>query len=59
MVCEEKAVGDLICVMGLVLKQTYIPVGIKRKLVRYDVNCSWKGEIVSNFILIFVPHLNC
>ena len=36
-------------VRGLVLKYIYIPTGIKRERVRFDVYSNQKGHIVENF----------
>ena len=38
--------GDLIGVSEQVLKHTYISTGIKRKLVRFGMNCNQKGQII-------------
>ena len=36
----KMAVGDVICIRGLVMEYIYIPTGIKRG----DVNCDWNGS---------------
>ena len=33
----------LVSVRGQVMEYTYIPTGIKRKMVRSGVDCHWKG----------------
>ena len=43
--------GDLIGVSGKVLEHTCIPTGIKRKLVKFDVNC--RQTISSMFTSVF------
>ena len=44
LVCKFKmAAGDKVSIRGQVMEYTYIPTGIKRKMVRSDVDCHWKG----------------
>ena len=38
--------GDVISIGGLVMRYVYIPIGIKRELLRYGVYCDQKGYIV-------------
>ena len=35
--------GDVISIRGQVMEYMYIPTGIKRVLVRFCVDCDWKG----------------
>ena len=35
--------GDVISIRGQVMEYRYISTGIKRKLVRFGVDCNWKG----------------
>ena len=39
----KMAAGDKVSIMEQVMEYTYIPTGIKRALVRSDVDCDWKG----------------
>jgi hypothetical protein len=39
----KMAVGDKVSIRGQVMEYTYIPIGIKRELVRFGVDCDWKG----------------
>ena len=39
----KMAASDLFSVRGQVMEYTYIPTGIKREMVRSDVDCDWKG----------------
>ena len=42
--CRFKMVeGDMVGIKGQVMEYTYIPTGIKRELVRSDVDSDWKG----------------
>ena len=44
LVCKFKmAAGDMVSIRGQVMKYTYIPMGIKREMVRFSVDCDWKG----------------
>ena len=38
--------GDMVSIRGQVMEYTYIPTGIKRKMVRSGVDCDWKGQVV-------------
>ena len=47
LVCKFKMVaGNMVSIRGQVMEYTYIPTGIKRKMVRSGVDCHWKGQIV-------------
>ena len=35
--------GDVISITGQVVEYAYIPIGIKRELVRFGVDCNQKG----------------
>ena len=35
--------GDMVSIRGQVMEYMYIQTGIKRGLVRYGVDCDWKG----------------
>ena len=37
------AADDVISIRGQVMEYTFIPTGIKRELVRFGVDCNWKG----------------
>ena len=39
----KMAAGDMISIRGQVMEYMYIPTGIKRELVRSDMDCNWKG----------------
>ena len=39
----KMAAGDVISIRGQVMKYTYIATGIKWELVRFGVDCDWKG----------------
>ena len=39
----KMAAGDVISIRGQVLEHTYIPTGIERELVRFDVDGNQKG----------------
>ena len=39
----KMAAGDMFSIGGQVMEYTYIPRGIKRKMVRSGVDCDWKG----------------
>ena len=39
----KMAAGDIVSIRGQVMEHTYIPTGIKRELVRSDLDCDWKG----------------
>ena len=39
----KMAAGDLVSIRGQVKEYMYIPTGIKREMVRYGVDCDWKG----------------
>jgi hypothetical protein len=39
----KMAASDMLSIRGQVMEYMYIPTGIKRKLVRSDVDCNWKG----------------
>ena len=39
----KMAMGDMVSIRGQVIEYPYIPTGIKRELVRSDVDCDWKG----------------
>ena len=43
------AVDDLINVRKQILKHIYIPTEIKGALMRFDVNCNWKEQVVGSF----------
>ena len=38
----KMAAGDVISIRGQVMEYTYIPIGIKRELVGFGVDCNWK-----------------
>ena len=40
------AASDLVSVRGQVMEYTYIPTGIKEKMVRSGLDCHWKGQVV-------------
>ena len=35
--------GDVISIGGLVMRYVYIPIGIKRELLRFGMDCDRKG----------------
>ena len=39
----KMATGDVIIIRGQVMEDAYIPTGIKRELMRFGVDCDWKG----------------
>ena len=39
----KMAAGDLVSIRGQFMEYTYIPTGIKRGMVRSEVDCHWKG----------------
>ena len=39
----KMAEGDVISIWGQVMQYTYITTGIKRELVRFGMDCDWKG----------------
>ena len=38
----KMAAGDMVSIRGQVMEYTYIPIGIKKELVRSGVDCDWK-----------------
>ena len=42
----KMAASDLVGVRGQVMEYTYIPLGIKKEMVRSGVDCHWKGQVV-------------
>ena len=38
--------SDLVSVRGQVMEYTFIPTGIKREMVRFGVDCHWKGQVI-------------
>ena len=36
--------GDMVSIRGQVMEYTYIPTGIKRELVIFDMDCDWKDS---------------
>ena len=39
----KMAMGDVISIRGEVMEYTFISREIKRELVRFNVDCEWKG----------------
>ena len=39
----KMAEGDVLSIRGQVMEYTYIPTGIKIDLVRFGMDCDWKG----------------
>ena len=39
----KMAAGDVISIGEQVMEYTYIPTGIERELVRFGMDCDWKG----------------
>ena len=39
----KMAAGDMISIRGQVMVYMYIPIGIKKELARFGVDCYWKG----------------
>ena len=39
----KMASSDLVSIRGQVMEYTYVPTGIKREMVRFGVDCHWKG----------------
>ena len=52
----KMAAGDVSSIRGQVMEYTYIPMGIKRDLVRIGVDCYQKGKLLEEdwwpFILV-------
>ena len=40
------AASDLVSFRGQVMEYPYISKGIKREMVRYGVDCQWKGQVI-------------
>ena len=39
----KMAADDVICIRGQVMEYMYIPTGIKWDLVKFGMDCDWKG----------------
>ena len=39
----KMVVGDVISIWGQVMEYRYISTGIKRELMKFGVDCDWKG----------------
>ena len=39
----KMAVGDMVSIRGQGMEYMFFPTGIKRELLRFGVDCDWKG----------------